>query len=57
MGIVSTVTGVDNHEIPGLDLEQCAALVQTNHGMFNLTMNEYTYYDRGHSIHSLGQPE
>ena len=26
-----TVTGIDNHEIPGLDLVQCAALVQTNH--------------------------
>ena len=28
-----TVTGIVNHEIPGLDLVQCAALVQTNHGM------------------------
>ena len=28
-----TVTGIDNHEIPGLDLVQCAAMVQTNHGM------------------------
>ena len=27
-----TATGIDNHEIPGLDLVQCAALVQTNHG-------------------------
>ena len=47
-----TVTGIDNHEIPGLDLVQCAALVQTNHGMVNLIMNEYAYYGRGHSIHS-----
>ena len=30
-----SVTGIDNHEIPGLDLVQCAALVQTNHGMVN----------------------
>ena len=41
-----TVTGIDNHEIPGLDLVQCAALVQTNHGMVNLmsmlTMAEVT---------------
>ena len=28
-----TVTGIDNHEIPRLDLVQCAALAQTNHGM------------------------
>ena len=49
-----TVTGIDNHEIPGLDLVQCSALVQTNHGM---VMNEYAYYGRGHSIHSSGQIE
>ena len=52
-----TVTGIDNHEKPGLDLVQCAALVQTNHGMVNLIMNEYAYYGRGHSIHSSGQIE
>ena len=52
-----TVTGIDNHEIPGLDLVQCAALVQTNHGMANLIMNEYAYYGRGHSIDSSGQIE
>ena len=44
-----TVTGIDNHEIPGLDLLQCAALVQTNYGMVNLIMNEYAYYGRGHT--------
>ena len=32
-----TVTGIDNHEIPGLDLVQYAALVQTNHGIVNLS--------------------
>ena len=53
-----TVSGVDNHhEIPGLDLVQCAALVDTDHGIINLIMNEYTYYGRGHSIHSSGQIE
>ena len=52
-----TVTGIDNHEIPGLHLVQCAALVQTNHGMVNLIKNEYAYYGRGHSIHSSGQIE
>ena len=39
-----TVTGIDNHEIPELNLVQCAALVQTNHGIVNLIMNEYAYY-------------
>ena len=52
-----TVTGIDNHEIPGLDLVQCAAMVQTNHGMVNPITNEYAYYGRGHSIHSSGQIE
>ena len=52
-----TVTGIDNHEIPGLDLVQCAALVQTNHGIVKLIMNEYAYYGRGHSIHSSGRIE
>ena len=52
-----TVTGIDSHEIPGLDLVQCAALVQTNHGMVNLIMSEYAYYGRGHSIHSSGHIE
>ena len=52
-----TVTGIDNHEIPGLNLVQCAALVQTNHGIVNLIMNEYAYYGKGHSIHSSGQIE
>ena len=52
-----TVTGIDNHEIPGLDLVQCAVLVQTNHDMVNLILNEYAYYGRGHSIHSSEQIE
>ena len=52
-----TVTGIDNHEIPGLDLVQCASLVQTNQCMVNLIMNEYAYYGRGHSIHSSHQIE
>ena len=52
-----TITGIDSHEIPGLDLVQCAALVQTNHGIINLIMNEYAYYGKGHSIHSSGQIE
>ena len=52
-----TVTGIDNHEIPELDLVQCTALVQTNHGMVNLIMNEYAFYGRGHSIHSSGKIE
>ena len=36
-----TVTGIDQHQINGLDIVQCAALVNTNHGYVNLIMNEY----------------
>ena len=52
-----TVTGIDNHEIPGLDLVQCAALVYTNNGIVSLIMNQYAYYGRGDSVHSSGEIE
>ena len=48
-----TVTGIDSHELQGLDVVQCAALVETNHGIVNLIMNEYACYGKGHTIHSL----
>ena len=52
-----TVTGIDSHELQGLDVVQCAALVETNHGIVNLIMNEYACYGKGHTIHSSGQVE
>ncbi len=52
-----TVTGIDNHELPGLDIVTCAALISTNHGKVNLIMHEYAYYGRGSTIHSPGQIE
>ena len=52
-----SVTGIDNHELQGLDVVQCAALVETNHGIVNLIMNEYAGYGKGHTIHSCGQIE
>ena len=36
---------------------QCAALVQTNHDIVNMIMNEYACYGKGHTIHSSGQIE
>ena len=41
-----TVTGIDSHELQSLDVVQCAALVETNHGIVNLIMNEYACYER-----------
>ena len=52
-----TVTGIDSHEPQGLDVVQCAALVETNHGIVNLTMDEYACYGKGYTIHSSGQIE
>ena len=49
-----TVTGIDSHELQGLDVVQCAAFVETNHGIVNLIMNEYACYGKGHTIHSSG---
>ena len=52
-----TVTGIDSHELQGLDVVQCAALAETNHGIVKLIMNEYACYGKGHTIHSSGQIE
>ena len=52
-----TVTGIDSHELQGLAVVQCTALVETNHGIVNLIMNEYVCYGKGHTIHSSGQIE
>ena len=39
-----TVSGNDSHDLQGLDVVQCAALVEANHGIDNLIMNEYACY-------------
>ena len=49
-----TVTGIDSHELQGLDVVQYAPFVETNHGIVNLTMNEYACYGKGHTIHPSG---
>ena len=56
-GRTVSVTGIDNHELPGLDIITCAALHHTNHGKVVLIMHEYAYYGRGTTIHSSGQIE
>ena len=38
-----TVTGIDQHQINGLEIVQCPALVNTNHAYVNLIINEYAY--------------
>ena len=56
-GRTVSITGIDNHELPGLDIVTCAALLHTNHGKVVLIMHEYAYYGRGNTIHSPGQIE
>ena len=50
-----SVTSIDDHKLPGLDIVTCVALIQTNHGKVNMLMNEYAYYGRGNTIHSACQ--
>ena len=56
-GRTVSVTGIDNHELHGLDIVTCGALLHTNHGKVVLIMHEYAYYGRGNTIHSPGQIE
>ena len=50
-----TVNGINNYEIPGLDIVQCAALVSNDNGIVKIIMNEYAYYGKAHTTHSSGQ--
>ena len=52
-----SVTVIDGHELPGLDIVTFIALIQTNHGKVNMLMREYAYYGRGNTIHSPCQIE
>ena len=39
-----TITGIDQHQINGLDIVQSAALVKTNHGYAILIITEVCYF-------------
>ena len=56
-GRAVSVTGIGNHELPGLDVVMSAALLNTNHGKVIFIMHEYAFYGRGNTIHSPGQIE
>ena len=36
-----SITGIDDHELPGFDIVTCVALIQTNPGKVNMLMHEY----------------
>ena len=52
-----SVTGIDDHELPGSDIVTYVALIQMNLGKVNILMHEYAYYGRGNTIHSPCQIE
>ena len=45
-----SVTGKDDHELPGLKIVTCVALTQTNHGKDYIVMHKYAYYGRGNTL-------
>ena len=36
-----SVTGIHDHDLPGLDIVTCVALIQSSHGNVNMVMHEY----------------
>ena len=52
-----SVTGICDHELPGVDIVTCVALLQTNHGKVNMLMHKYAYNGRVNIFHSPCQIE
>ena len=51
------ISGIDNHEVTGLDVVTAATLLTTSLGKVIGIFNEYAYLGKGSSIHSSGQRE
>ena len=51
------ISGIDNHEVTGLDVVTAATLLNTSLGKVIGIFNEYAYIGKGSSIHSSGQLE
>jgi hypothetical protein len=49
------VTGIDNHEMSQIKVVDAAAKVVMQKGPVIIIMNQYAFYGRGRTIHSLGQ--
>ena len=49
------ISGIDNHEVTGLDVVTAATLLNTSLGKVIGIFNEYAYLGKGSSIHSSGQ--
>ena len=51
------ISGIDNHEVTGLDVVTAATLLNTSLGKVIGIFNEYAHLGKGSSIHSSGQLE
>ena len=51
------ISGIDNHEVTGLDVVTAATLFNTSLGKVIGIFNEYAHLGKGSSIHSSGQLE
>ena len=51
------ISGINNHEVTGLDVVTAATLLNTSLGKVIGIFNEYAYLGKGSSIHSSGQLE
>ena len=51
------ISGIDNHEVTGLDVVTATTLLNTSLGKVIGIFNEYAYLGKGSSIHSSGQLE
>ena len=51
------ISGIDNHEVNGLDVVTAATLLNTSLGIVIGIFNEYAHLGKGSSIHSSGQLE
>ena len=51
------ISGIDNHEVNGLDVVTAATLLNTSLGKVIGFFNEYAHLGKGSSIHSSGQLE
>ena len=51
------ISGIDDHEVTGLDVVTAATLLNTSLGKVIGIFNEYAYLGKGSSIHSSGQLE
>ena len=51
------ISGIDNHEVTGLDIVTAAGYVETQKGPVIAILHQYAHLGKGKSIHSSGQLE